>query len=52
MKKILVLVMLSLTMFASASVDLNVTIEDKQEILDFQEISFEKDTYNVDGCFC
>ena len=41
-----------LSLFASANVDFNVTTEDKQEILNFQEVNSEEDSYTQDGCFC
>ena len=50
MKKILVLLML--TIFATAEVDLNVTSEDRQEILNFQDFDLDKDGYDQGGCFC
>ena len=26
--------------------------EEKQEVVEFQEIDFDSDSYDVDGCYC
>ena len=46
------LTLLLLGSFLFANVDNNLTVEDKQEIKDFQDLNMGEDSYKVDGCHC